>query len=212
MATSPQALAQRLTDFLAVSRSSAYLEMPSELHTSISLKAWDQLKSKIGLGAGAKVLDVGCGCGHAMDMFGREGYDVTGLTCLPLEFDVVEKRHPGKVLLLDMHEIGTLERKWDLIWARHVVEHSPAPAFVLSEFRACLNPGGFLYLEVPGAETDSRHETNPDHKSVLGRRMWEALLAKTKFTLLPDGVTNVKFRTKLGMDEYYGWLVQKPAE
>mmetsp|Transcript_33473 Transcript_33473/g.66645 ORF Transcript_33473/g.66645 Transcript_33473/m.66645 type:complete len:120 (-) Transcript_33473:100-459(-) len=71
-----------------------------------------------------------------------------------------------------------------MVFARHSLEHTVAPMFVLDELRELLAPNGTLYLEVPMPATPSRHEDNANHYSVLGPKMWLALLAKVGYEVL----------------------------
>jgi hypothetical protein len=70
-----------------------------------------------------------------------------------------------------------------------------------------LLPGGTLYLEVPAPETSCKHETNPNHYSVLGRSAWTSLLERCGFTLRDEG--SYSFPTHMGADEYWGFICTK---
>jgi ubiquinone/menaquinone biosynthesis C-methylase UbiE len=67
----------------------------------------------------------------------------------------------------DFADLDFDDESFDLVWARHALEHSVVPAFLLSEFHRLTKPGGVLYVEVPAPDTACVHETNPNHHSVL---------------------------------------------
>ena len=75
------------------------------------------------------------------------------------------------------------DNEFDLLWCRHVLEHSIAPLFTLSEYRRVLKPGGLAYVEVPAPDTSARHETNPNHYSVLPLSAWFNLFSRVGFAV-----------------------------
>lgn len=205
-----QTIAEKLEAFLKGSASTAYAEPQSDLHTQITKQAWARVKPQIPEGLVTSVLDVGCGSGLAIEMFTAEGYDVFAITCVPEEHEAVGNRLPyAAVALMDMHEIGYHVDGFDLIWMRHVAEHSPVPAFLLQEAHTALRDGGFLYLEVPNPDTACGHDTisNCNHYSVLGDRMWASLLIKAGFSVIDYFKFN--FQVAAGPDSYTGFLVRK---
>lgn len=189
------------------SASTAYPEPASGLHDSITEQAWKRVKGSIPDGFVQRVLDVGSGSGLALDLFTKERFDVYGLTCVDSEYHEVSRRYPGKMFLMDMHQIGIWNKFWDLIWMRHVAEHSPAPSFLLSEAHDAMVDGGYLYLEVPNPDTLCLHESNPDHQSILGYKMWSMLLQRTGFVILDSFKFN--FTVQAGPDSYTGFLAKK---
>jgi SAM-dependent methyltransferase len=159
------------------------------------------------LPVGGKVLDVGCGSGVAMKLFTEYALKPTGITCVPEEFAAVDQLYPGQVLLMDMHDIGIYEGYADLVWCRHCLEHSPVPAFWLSQAHRAIKEDGWLYVEVPGMATSSRHETNASHFSVMGKAMWESLFFRYGFAIYDS--FEINFTTQLGPDIYYCWLLKR---
>src|SRR5687768_9854464 len=118
----------RFTDFLASLEKDTYPEPPSQIHEEITARVLPPIVTM--LPKGARVLDVGCGQGVALKRFKELGCEVIGLTTN--EVDLAACKSQGfHVAEMDMHEISvTHEGGWpedslDLIWARHVLEHSP---------------------------------------------------------------------------------------
>jgi predicted SAM-dependent methyltransferase len=148
-------------------------------------------------------------------MFMEEGFaEATGITCSREDAHEANERGMRNVCVLDMHEIGDLRDEFvpqkvgelDLVWARHVLEHSPIPLFVLQEIHSILRPGtGKLYVEVPDPATACHHCANVQHFSCFGREGWEGLFDKAGFTPLDTFVFNVQ--VKAGDDRYFCWLL-----
>jgi SAM-dependent methyltransferase len=199
-----QALIELFDSTIAVCNSTAYVEPQSELHTDITLDRWKRLLSVTDLQPPARILDIGCGSGFALDIFKSSGFDAVGMTCQPEEIE----RLGDKYLILpwDMHQTANFDGTFDLIFARHVLEHSFAPFLVLRAIRRALKANGWLYVEVPGNETSSRHETNPNHWSVMGRDMWAQLIFRAGFDL--TSIVTIDFETKLGKDRYFSYIAR----
>lgn len=197
---------ERLLEFVGRCTAGAYAEPASELHTELSKDMWKRCKDRFTLPPHAVVLDLGCGSGHAMKMFEDEGFVVCGVTCLEQEAE--QYAGPSDIVCLDIHNIGKLMARYDLVWARHILEHSPIPAFVLQEIYNIMKIGGYLYVECPMPDTDCRHETgNVNHWSVLTKSGWQQLIQRAGFKVI-EGFS-VNFAVKAGDDEYAGFICQK---
>ena len=98
---------------------------------------------------GARVLEVGCGTGHNLDMLGRFGkLDACELDAIArgmasdrLGRPVLEARLPD----LSMFKPGS----YDLVALLDVLEHVPDDTGSLKTIRGLLKPGGALLLTVP---------------------------------------------------------------
>lgn len=103
-----------------------------------------------------KVLDVGCGQGFMGPVFEAMGMDWTGVT---IGRDFVEARkwmklqgHDAtKVKHEDMTFLPFEDNQFDLIFARHVLEHSPFPVITLMEWRRVVKDEGHLCLVAPAS-------------------------------------------------------------
>ncbi|TWJ18874.1 class I SAM-dependent methyltransferase [Geobacter argillaceus] len=177
MHVSPHSIARFLT-FLEKVATETYPEQPSPGHDAVIARAMNVLFDNFVLPPAAHILDVGCGQGVALKPFQERGYKPIGVTlnvtdaniCQQLGFDV---------RVMDQSFLDFDDATFDLVWARHVVEHSFMPLYTLTEFRRVLRPGGILYMEVPAPDTLA-HESNQNHYSVLGKTMWTALLKRSR--------------------------------
>jgi SAM-dependent methyltransferase len=115
-----------------------------------------------------KVLDFGCGEGEGMKKFAALGWVPSGI-------DPATRHAITAYEMLD--DIPT-EPTFHIIFAKHVLEHTPNPLAVLRKFRAAVRPDGFIYcgqpcldkLEESGAfrycMNDPFHITGYTHRSI----------------------------------------------
>lgn len=207
-------LGKRLEVFLQSCAEAAYTEDPGSLafHSAIAKGVWEKVKPFFLPLEGKTVLDVGCANGFAQQMFTKDGIDradYTGITCSEADARDCGARGIPNIVQLDMHDIALLSEDclpFDLVWARHVMEHSPVPLFVLQEIRRLLRPGtGKLYVEVPAPDTACRHTTNVNHYSCFERNGWEGLFDKAGLT--PIMAFEIGVQVPAGPDRYYCWLL-----
>ncbi|MDD2898964.1 MAG: class I SAM-dependent methyltransferase [Desulfuromonadaceae bacterium] len=197
----------RLVSFIDKIESETYPETPTFMHSEITGIAIDNLISMGCINTNSHILDIGCGQGPALDLFRDKGYVSTvGITLNNEDVRICqEKGH--NAYKMDQSFLEFPDASFNLLWARHVIEHSIFPFFTLSEFARVMVPGGTLYLEVPAPETSCHHETNPNHYSVLGHGAWISLLRRCGFTLRDEG--SYSFLTPMGPDEYWGFICTK---
>ena len=198
---------RRLDAFLQKLRGDIYPEPPSVVHTGLTRQMFAELMKSYPQPPGAKVLDVGCGQGVALEVFREAGLDPLGITLGP---DAEICRAKGfNVREMDFAFLDFDDKSFDLVWCRHAIEHSIFPFFTLAELHRVLKPGGVLYLEVPAPDTACRHQTNRNHYSVLGKSMWTQLICRTGFP--STRVLDLHIQTGAGPDIYWAFFQQKPA-
>ncbi len=196
---------KRLDDFLNQRLKDIYPEPFGEPALSIIRMMVPKIVSDYGLPAGSKVLDVGCGHGEALRAFKKEGMEAIGVgygeeavKCRDEGFQIVEE---------DMSFLSFAPESFDLVWCRHVLEHSLFPLFTLSEMCRLLKPGGIFYMEVPAPETACRHETNINHYSVLTRNSWFNLIHRSGFKDIKAHDLDVT--VPIGPDKYFVYSAVK---
>ncbi len=109
-------------------------EPPADSHTGQIVR----LAARRGLTT-PYVLDFGCGSGNLLNRFKKMGWKTCGLDPVTGES-------------ITTHEVReTLPKKptFDLIVAKHVIEHVHDPLALLRGFRKALKPNGALYLAAP---------------------------------------------------------------
>jgi SAM-dependent methyltransferase len=181
-----------------------YAEPAAEPHLSITHRVIETLHRDGLLRAGDRVLDVGCGQGLALEEFKHLGVRAVGVTLGP-DYEICVARG-FDTRAMDQSFMEFDDGEFDLLWCRHVLEHSVAPLFTLSEYRRLLKPRGLAYVEVPAPDTSAHHETNPNHYSVLPRSMWLQLFGRAGF----DTQLSMQhsFELPCGPDEYWGFLLR----
>lgn len=162
----------------------------------------------------ASILDLGCGAGYALTKMRELGYEnVEGLTFDKDDAVSVEERG-FKVHQVDFNFTGW-ESKWDAVWMRHVLEHSPFPFFTIYQLNKMIKPGGILYVEMPKPEGSPRNlEHWPNHYSIMGVPMYKSLFERAGFFLAENKTTSISFsQNDKEVTEVYDWyLLQKQSE
>jgi SAM-dependent methyltransferase len=102
------------------------------------------------LPAPASILDVGCGYGYFMQSAAAAGYDVWGTDLADRAVSAAKLRFPDTVFLGRLSEISELEaRRFDAIFASHLIEHIPDPIPFVRDLAARLRPGGLVIFVTP---------------------------------------------------------------
>lgn len=187
--------------------STVYTEQPSELHTAITKGMIEGLAKEIDRSKIRTILDVGCGMGVAWPFF-DEQFDKPEIHVItPDETERSNAIKEGKKVLARVVKEMPVTRGYDLIWARHSLEHTVTPFSDLVDLCSFLNKDGCFYVEVPAPGTVCNHEFNPNHYSVFGSRMWASLFDKAGFVLVDTG--ELKINLEIGEDTYYWFLIKK---
>ena len=208
-------IGDKLAAFVRRCGDSIYTEDETSLswHTGIARQAFDRVKTKIPPDSLRTVLDLGCANGFARTMFSEAGVAYYRGVTARID-DVPADAHANvgmscSFTACDMHEIAMWpkpQRGYDLIWARHILEHSPIPLFVLVSLREQLAPGGYLYVEVPAPDTKSMHPFNENHYSCFGVEGWVGLIRKAGLNFID--IFNITVEVMSGPDTYHCFLLQ----
>ncbi|MEW5727190.1 MAG: methyltransferase domain-containing protein [Pseudomonadota bacterium] len=196
---------ERLRVFLEGLRSQIYPEPEGAESQDIIRHMVAQVLDLTKLAPGARILDLGCGKGLALCLFGEAGMRATGIT---LGSDARHCRDKGlDVIEADFSFLDFTDESFDLVWCRQALEHSVFPLFTLSEMRRILKSKAHAYVEVPAPETACRHEANPNHYSVFGKAAWLALFAKAGFS--STLVIDINYVVPAGPDTLWGFLLRR---
>lgn len=101
------------------------------------------------------LLDVGCGNGRYLETMRRLGWRCVGVETSDVA--VEQCRSSGLTVhhgLLD--DAGFPDAHFDVITARHVIEHVPDPKGFVAETFRILKPGGLFLLETPNSDALGR--------------------------------------------------------
>lgn len=124
----------------------------------------------------ARLLDVGCGEGFVLADFAARGWDVAGM-----DFSIagVRAMNPAMARHVEQGDVFELldaaiasERKYELVWLGHVLEHVLEPLALLRALRRLVAEGGVLVATVPndGSRLHERLLADGD----IDRRFWIA--------------------------------------
>jgi 2-polyprenyl-3-methyl-5-hydroxy-6-metoxy-1,4-benzoquinol methylase len=102
---------------------------------------------------GIRLLDVGCGGGYFLRIAARLGAEVQGVE--PSDIAASRARAAGIPVFtgtLEIYVESIGDRRFDLITANHVLEHTPDPVRTLGMMKQILAPAGLIWIGVPNAD------------------------------------------------------------
>ena len=151
-----------LDELIARQHRQIQAQPPDPNHTRLTIEIVNKWAPRIGVGG--DVLDVGCGQAVAKEVWEANGFTWYGATIGP-DAQVLKGRGL-EVKEVDMH---ALSGTYDVVYARHILEHSPAPAVALRVWRE-LAP--WLIVVVPAFPSALAHA---GHLSIMPYPSWARL-------------------------------------
>ncbi|MEL6278053.1 MAG: class I SAM-dependent methyltransferase [Pseudomonadota bacterium] len=103
---------------------------------------------------GKDVVEIGCGDGHILSLMMKHGArSATGFDPSMAGKTSEYMATPGVEILPEYFRSDQLDRPFDIVLCRHVLEHLPAPMMVMSEIRKAIGDREVpIYFETPNAE------------------------------------------------------------
>lgn len=151
----------RVMDLISRQNAMVRAQKPDPNHIRLSREVIDQWAPHISPGL---VVDVGCGQGIARPLWKEHGFKWIGVT-LGEDYRVLfEKGY--LVLCEDMHELPSIKDA-KVVYARHVLEHSPLPALAMARW-AEIAPYIIVVVPAPGHGAAASH----GHISVAPIYVW----------------------------------------
>lgn len=182
---------QRLWDYRELCLSHVYSEPDSNLHMNVMDTVIPQFVKDYAIDNSKKILDVGCGQGYGMTKFRELGCtDVSGLTLSSNDAKTARSRG-FNVVEEDMSFQNADNETYDVLFARHSLEHSPYPLLTLIEFCRIMKPRGIAYIEMPSPNCSRDLESFNNHYAIMGPRQWVALMRRAGFKVL--NINELKF-------------------
>lgn len=152
-----------------------------------------------------RLLEIGCGTGFFLAEMSRF-FHVCGIDISPVALERSRANCPGAdIRRMSAEELDIFpEGYFDVVVARHVMEHLRDPAGVLVSCGRILRPGGLLLLVVPHTDSISRKwkrdgwygYRDPTHISLLSSGEWLGLLRRAGFEVrkaFADGLWDVPY-------------------
>ncbi len=149
-----------------------YDERPTDHHTAAAHDAIDRLVAPLGV---RSAVELGCGAAPSLDRLAALGVRTLGVT-------LGDEPCGHEVLRADIHRTGLDDGSFDLVVARHVVEHSPMPLVLLLEMHRITKT--YALVVVPCDEEIWIRW--PNHYSVLSKAMWKRLFERARFKVLAE--------------------------
>jgi SAM-dependent methyltransferase len=130
---------------------------------------------RLGLPAGARILDAGCGSGRNMVELARHG-TVTGVELSPTSVRLARERDRGEVIEGSVLDMPFNEGSFDLTVSLDVIEHLQDDVGALRELRRVTKPGGALLVTVPAYQWlwSGHDEINHHHRRYNRRTLLAA--------------------------------------
>jgi SAM-dependent methyltransferase len=141
--------------------------------------------------AGGRLLEIGCGTGHNLEMLSEFGQ----LDALELDDTaraVAEKRLGRPVMDSPLPELrGVPQKAYDLVAALDVIEHIDDDEASIDSIATLLKPGGKLVMTVPAHEWMwSAHDVVSHHKRRYSKRSLKKLIEGSPLRLEAMGYLN----------------------
>jgi SAM-dependent methyltransferase len=146
--------------------------------------------SRVAIGRGERVLDLGSGRGYWAGKAARAGAEVTAYDVKRGGVERAAIRYPQvRFVHGSAEETGLEDESFDVVLLLSVLEHTADPERVLAEIARVTRPGGRLALTTDMFDDDrwrpgrERHATRWDVRRFFGRAEIEQLLARNGFAV-----------------------------
>ena len=117
-------------------------------------EAKKRLKLLLKFNPGKKLIEFGPNTGEFLYVAGKAGFDIT---CVDHCSAVLSLNKSGNLKFIDSEATkATLNEKYDVVAAFHLLEHLEKPALFIKQIKDLLNPRGILFLEVPNYSSRNR--------------------------------------------------------
>jgi SAM-dependent methyltransferase len=149
------------------------------------------IRREVPLPAKARILEIGCGTGHNLEMLRRFGR-VDALELDDEARGIAEKRLGRKVMSAPLPELaGVKDRHYDLIGAFDVIEHIEDDAAAVASITTKLKKGGRFVMTVPAHQWMwSAHDVVNHHKKRYSKRTLKQLIESSPLKLQKIGYFN----------------------
>ncbi len=152
-----------------------------------SAAKWDFEEGLRDVRSGERVLEVGSGPGHFLELAKRRGGSVVGVEFNRVAADLARSKG------LEIHEslaaVLEQDRRFDRVFAFHVLEHVQDPVAFLQRLGQLVKPGGTIGLATPNQDGPVKYidpcvqDMPPHHATRWSRASFKALADKAGFRI-----------------------------
>jgi SAM-dependent methyltransferase len=142
------------------------------------------------LGPGRKILDVGCGHAHILDLAREIGCDCVGVEPDPGFSEYARQEYGLRVYtsLFEDVELKDEHGTFDIVTFQHTFEHFRNPINTLKKVRALLKDDGVVNMDIPNLDTPRGgfvwQDLYVEHTQTYSPRTLRLLLKKTGFEIV----------------------------
>lgn len=137
------------------------------------------------------VFDIGASVGFTLNLFKKNGYEVSGLEPSSKCREVAKSNFEIDLIGGFIHKEFELDQKFDVIILSHVIEHLLHPREVVSVIRNLMSDDGILFVEQPDIDLfDERdlYQFSFEHVNYFNIGSLENLMGQVGMTLLDQKV------------------------
>ena len=133
------------------------------------------------------VLDVGAGNGYIVNKLIEKGMNAIGTTICYEDVEIYGLTYS------DMHNLIFEDKSFDVVIARHVLEHALSPRLALREIWRVLRDNGTFLVETP-INYEGVEYNNKTHFYYFMPKQYNNLLERNGFTIQSVGVVDSSYR------------------
>lgn len=193
------------TKYLNSLEEDIYAQPPDVAHTEWSQEAIQWISESQQFPAGTEVMDIGCGQGFSRQLFSDAGFGRWHGVTLGEDYQAI--KHLPDTHEADMSFLPFGDNYIHLIYARHVLEHSPFPLLTLMEWRRVSDK--WLALVVPAPEFWGYRGKN--HYSVMGIEQLRWVLQRAGWTPIAEQEFNQNSPSWRKHNPEAEWDMRHPA-
>jgi 2-polyprenyl-3-methyl-5-hydroxy-6-metoxy-1,4-benzoquinol methylase len=101
-----------------------------------------------------KLLEIGSSQGQTLVWFEEQGFSVTGIEPDERNSELINQKLKSGKCISGLIEEVDIDKKFDVIWISHVIEHLLRPDKLLAKLKKYLEDDGVIFIEVPNCEND----------------------------------------------------------
>jgi SAM-dependent methyltransferase len=164
-------------DFLTKWRRELHPEYYEKSEPVTDTETYDELIELILAFNPTYVLDIGTGDGYIVDRLWEHGISAVGTT-------ICYEDTRQYVIYEDMHDLEFKDGSFDVVVAKHILEHALSPRLAIREAWRVLRPDGLFLVETPINEVGIEPwGGNCAHFYCFTPRQWESLVEKNGFRI-----------------------------